>query len=341
MSNIEFTADWLLLLPVIIFIAYRNRRLQLHMPRRALPIICLLLALCDPAIPSRRGGMDLWVLLDRSASTGSMTERQNREWLDLIDGARPRGKDRLRVIDYATDVIPAVEGGGTELSPSRRGKTRTSTAIEYVIANQDVTRPTRILAITDGYSTESLGQTASRLSAMGIPLDYRLISPPEREDFRISGFDGPTRVQAGEAFLLEARITAMNVSEDREIPITLLRDDRELASSTITIRDGRGSIQWTDRINTGGSHRYKVRIDPEIDAYAGNNVADTWVEISAGPRILVISKYTDDPLAKAFIGQGLEAQLITDPGEVSAATLTGAKAVVCNMSGSGCHWKPR
>ena len=79
-------------------------------------------------------------------------------------------------------------------------------AIEYALSKHDTGRPTRLLMMTDGYSTEPLGRTASRLAAMGIPLDYRLIEPPAHIDYRITGLDGPTRVQAGEAFLIRARV---------------------------------------------------------------------------------------------------------------------------------------
>ncbi|MDX1680008.1 MAG: VWA domain-containing protein, partial [Akkermansiaceae bacterium] len=328
MSQIEFTYPWLLLLPVLVFLAWRCPHLQLQRPIRAIALICLLLVLCKPAIPSRWGGMDLYVLLDRSASTGGLVERQRREWRNLLEDARPAYRDRLHFIDFAEDAVPSLDGGGSELALSRRDQTRIPLAVEYALARQDSRRPTRLLVMTDGYSTEPMGITASRLSAMGIPMDYRLIEQATSIDYRITGFDGPTRVQAGEAFLLRARVAGFGSKDGEEIPITLLRDGKTLVQSSLTIHDGSGTIEWADRIDSGGSHRYRVQIQPEQDAHHGNNHAETWLEISAGPRILIVSRHPDDPLATAFKGQGLETDLRTEPSKVTPADLTGAKAVV-------------
>ena len=328
MMSLAFNPTWLLLLPVFAFLAWRCPRLGLLRPARAIAVLALVLLLCDPGFPTRRGGMDLWVLFDRSASTGEITDRQSPEWRTLLENARPSRRDRIHYIDFAEDALPAIDDGGTELAPTRRGQTRTAHAIEYVLTRQDATRPTRILAFTDGYATEPIGETAARLAAEGIPLDYRLIQPPTGEDYRITGIDAPTRVQSGEAFLLRARVEGSGGSPDAEVPIALLRDGKTIAENIVRLRDNVGSVEWADRLTSGGSRHYEIVIRPEIDAHPGNNRASTWVETTSGPRILVISRHPDDPLAAAFSSQGLETDLLTEPSQATPAHLTGARAVV-------------
>jgi uncharacterized membrane protein len=328
MTHITFHPAWLLLVPVIAFLAWRCPRLGLLRPARALAVLALVLLLCDPGFPSRRGGMDLWVLLDRSVSTADITDRQSAEWRTLLEDARPSYRDRIHYIDFAEDALPAIDGGGTELAPARRGQTRTAQAINFILARQDATRPTRVLAFTDGYATEPLGETAARLAAEGIPLDYRLIQPPGGEDYRLTGIDAPTRVQSGEAFLLRARVAGSGGKPDAEVPIVLLRDGETIAESTMRLRDGVGSIEWADRLTSGGSRHYEIAIRPPTDAHPGNNRASTWVETTSGPRILVISRHPDDPLAAAFSSQGLETDLLTEPSQATSARLAGARAVV-------------
>jgi len=328
MTSLTFQPAWLLLLPVIAFLAWRCPRLGITRPLRALALVALVLLLCDPGFPSRRGGMDLWVLLDRSVSTADITDRQAMEWRTLLEKSKPSHRDRIHYVDYAEDALPAIDGGGTELSPARRGQTRTAQAIDFVVARQDTSRPTRILAFTDGYSTEPLGETASRLAAEGIPFDYRLILPPAGEDYRITAIEAPARVQSGEAFLLRARVAGSGGRPDAEIPISLLRDGETIADATIRLRDGTGTIEWADRLGSGGSRQYEIIIRPQTDAHPGNNRASTWVETASGPRILIVSRHPDDPLAAAFSSQGLETELLTDPSLATPARLAGARAVV-------------
>lgn len=328
MTHLQFTPAWLLLLPLLGFLAWRCPRLGLTRPARATALLALVLLLCNPRIPTKRGGMDLWVLFDRSASTGEIINRESAEWRTLLEDARPSSRDKIHYVDFAEDVLPAIDGGGTELSASRRGETRTARAIESVLAGQDGSRPARVLLFTDGYATEPLGETAARLAAEGVPLDYRLIQTTSGEDVRIAGIDSPSRVQPGEAFLLRVRVSAHGGRTDLTVPISLWRDGIKLADDKVQLHEGVGHVEWADRLSGGGSHRYEVIIDPQPDAHEGNNRAATWIETSSGPRIVVISPHPDDPLTTAFKSQGLDAQLYTDPAQVSPAILTGARAVV-------------
>ncbi len=330
MSNPNFTAAWLLLLPVLAFLAWRCPRLRLLRPARAITLLALILLLCDPRFPTRRGGMDLWVLLDRSASTGDIVNRGSQEWRNLLEKARPSGRDRIHYIDFAEDALPAIDGGGTELPPSSQSQTRTARAIDTVLARQDSKRPTRLLLFTDGYATEPLGDVASRLAAEGVPLDFRLIQTTGTLDFRITGIEAPSRVQPGEAFLIRARVAVTGSKADTTVPIMLMRDGKAISENTIPLRDGVATMEWADRLNQQGAHQYEVIIRPPQDAHPGNNRASTWIETASGPRILVISKHPDDPLAAAFAAQGLQTELITDPAAATPSMLTGARAVVIN-----------
>jgi len=324
----DATYAWLLLLPVFVFLAWRLPRLGLARPARALAVLALVVLLCDPGFPSRRGGMDLWVLFDRSDSTADLVERQAAEWRALLEKARPTGRDRIHFIDFAEDALPAVDGGGTELAPARRGQTRTAHAVDYVLTRHDDKRPTRLLVFTDGHATEPLGDVAARLAAEEVPLDFRLIQPPAAGDYRITGFDAPARVQAGEAFLLRARVAASLGTTETEVPVSLLRDGRTIAEGTVRLREGAGMIEWADRVGSGGVRRYEVMIRPQSDAHPGNNRAVMWVETASGPRVLLISRHPDDPLAAAFSSQGLEVDLLTEPAQATPERLAGARAVV-------------
>ena len=56
------------------------------------------------------------------------------------------------------------------------------------------------------------------------------------------------------------------------------------------------------------------------------------VEIVAGPRVLLVTKYQNDPLAAILRAQGFEVTVAEKPLELTPGALTGAKAVILNLS---------
>ena len=317
--------EWLLLIPALAFAGWRWRILGLQRPRRLLILLGCVALLAEPRIPSRRGGMDLWVLLDRSASTEDLVDRNLPEWRSLLERARPSRRDTLHVLDYAAEVLPAEAGGGTSLYGNRRGQTRTALAVSQVLAAQPAGRPARILVFTDGYATEPLRETAAKLAAEGIALDYRLIQPPVADDVRIASLELPARVQLGESFVLRLAVVG---SGSRVVPLTLRRDGQPAGNSTVTLREGRGSVEIVDHLSQPGAHRYEAEILPEYDSHPGNNRASRWVEVVGGPRVLLVTRYPDDPLAEAFRTQGLTVDVVTDPQLADEGRLAGARAAV-------------
>jgi len=320
--------EWLLLLPAFAFLAWRRPELRLTRPGRAIALFALIVLLCDPMVPSRRGGMDLWVLIDRSDSTKDMVDRELPEWRSLLERSRPSRGDRIHYIDYAQDALPALDGGGTELAPTRRGQTRTAHAIDYVLTRHDPGRPTRILAFTDGYATEPLDDVAAKLIVEGIPLDYRLMRSPEAEDYRITEFEVPSRVQAGENFLIRVRVAGTGSAS--ALPISLRRGESVVAEGVVELEEGTGSIEWIDRLDSSGGHVFEAVIHPENDAHSGNNRATAWVEVTGGPRLLLITRHPDDPIAEALAGQGFDVDVLTDPAAAAPERLAGARALVLN-----------
>lgn len=317
--------EWLLLIPALAFAGWRWRTLGLQRPRRALILLGIVALLVEPRVASRRGGMDLWVLLDRSASTEDLVDRSLAEWRDLLDRARPSRRDTLHILDYAAEVVPAEAGGGTSLYGNRRGQTRTALALSHVLAAQAAGRPARVLVFTDGYATEPLRECAAKLAAEGVALDYRLIQPPVADDVRIAGLELPARVQLGEAFVLRLAVVG---SGNRVVPVTLRRDGQAAGNASIALREGRGVVEIVDHLGQSGAHRYEAEILPEHDSHPGNNRASRWVEVVGGPRVLLITRYPDDPLAEAFRAQGLTVDLVTDPQAADEGRLAGARAAV-------------
>ena len=89
------------------------------------------------------------------------------------------------------------------------------------------------------------------------------------------------------------------VLEHIEDPV-LRRNGQTLTESSVTLVNGSATVEFTDRITRGGGFEYQAEIRPEKDAHPGNNRATRWIEITGGPRIILATRYQDDPVAKAL-----------------------------------------
>ena len=169
--------QFLLLIPLLIVLGWFVRRFALWKPVRALLLLLLILALCDPLVRLRNGGIDLWVLLDRSSSAEELVSPNVEEWRSLLERSKPGSRDELRFIDYAAEVVPTVNAE-TAVFPGNREETKSALAIRSTLARAEPNRHHRILLFTDGFSTEPLTGILDKLLEQDSP---RLPTPARGE----------------------------------------------------------------------------------------------------------------------------------------------------------------
>ncbi len=318
--------QFLFLLPIWLLLGWRFRRLELWRPLRAVVLLLLTLLLCDPRVSLKSGGIDLWVLLDRSRSAQDLVDAGELEWRTLLERTRPSERHGLHFLDYAGEVIPLGRGEGAIYSGDR-DQTRTALALHEALARMDPKRHNRVLLFSDGYSTEPLSGAAAKLIEAGAPLDYRLLRSPESVDYRVAAVEMPERVQFGEPFIVEARLAG---TADGTVPIEIFRGESRLYAGEIAVKGGVGRFRFSDRIAEPGGHRYAVSIAPANDAHPGNNRRERWIEITGGPRLLLVTAYQDDPLAPVLRAQGFDVVVVENPLSLNPGALTGARAVILN-----------
>lgn len=322
---IRFAApEWFLLVPLLLIVGFAWRRLKLWLPLRALCLVLLVMALTQPEIRRLGRGLDLWVLVDRSASAADGMAARLGEWETLL--SRSKGfDDRLFFVDFAD--VPVVRAQGTGDYSESVQATRTQLALRHALAQMSTGRASRVLAITDGFSTEPLGDIGERLIRQHVGLDYRLVAPPSAIDYGIDDLRLPARVQPGEPFILELDVSG---TPDATVPFAVRRDGQALSTGSVVVRDGKGQARFTDRLATGGAHHYEVRLTPAEDARVGNNRAQNWIEVTAGPRLLLVTNYPDDPVAGILRRQGFDVLATTEYSSLNAGSLTGVRAVILN-----------
>jgi len=317
--------QWLLLVPLLIALAFWLPRLKLWQPWRALVAVCLVIALAQLSWQQRGAGLDLWVLVDRSASAEEGIAQQIDEWEAILRNSKGSA-DRIHFIDYGQEAMLRGDQETQEYSGSTQ-TTDTALAIRDALGRAESDRSNRILILTDGYSTSPLDRLSTLLREKEVAMDYRLTVPESSEDYQVADLRLPTRVRIGEPFLVEVLVTG---NEDKDIPYKLTRNGAELIAKDVTVENGMARLRFTDRIDEPGAHQYEMRLSPETDALAGNNIRQRWVEVASGPRILVITNYPDDPVAESLKRQGFLVEVVSNPRELGIGDLTGTRGIIFN-----------
>jgi hypothetical protein len=317
--------EYFLLIPALALVGWFWRGLKLHSPLRAVLLVLAVVALTEPVIQHQQNSLDLYVLLDRSDSTEGLIDKGLPEWQRLLESSKPSRRDTLRFINYAGEVAE-LGADGSSFTGSRK-LTKTGLALQSIAAQTDEKRPSRALLFTDGYSTEPLHEAAAQMQARGISLDFRLIREETENDARIARIGFPERVQVGEPFLISITVRG---ARDATFPLVLRRNGQTLTESSVTLTNGLATVEFTDRIPRGGGFEYQAEIRPDNDAHPGNNRATRWIEITGGPRIVLATRYQDDPAAKALEALDFTVETVTDPSKLKPGLIAGARAVILN-----------
>jgi uncharacterized membrane protein len=320
--------EWLALLPILMLAGWMLPRLGLWRPLRIILLALITLTLAQPQWRKLEDGMDLWVLLDSSVSAEKPMAKGLAEWEKLLEKHRGRN-DRLHYLNYASEVMRR-GAEGAELYERNRQSTQTGLAITQALTlagRESKGRPTRVLVLSDGYSTEPLHGIAEKLTRQGVEMDYRVVRDPEPTDFRVAALNIPTRSQLGEPFLIEIEVRG---TRDGKVPLTVLRDGRELKTTDVEVRLGSGRIRFTDRIGSAGVAHYEALIAPPVDAFPGNNRHEAMIEIAGDPRVLLLTSYLDDPVAQTLQRQGFTVETVTNLRSLRPGQMAGAKCVILN-----------
>lgn len=322
--------EWFLLLPLLAAAGWFWRGLRLEKPLRLLCLIFIVLPLVKPEVRRQGDGLDLWVMVDRSDSAWDLLRPRVAEWETILNKSKGPD-DHLFFVDFAAEAVTRgaelKAGADGQTYDGLRNATRLNSAAAFALAQMPPDRAARMLALTDGYSTEPLDGLAERLVKQAVPLDYRLPPRETLNDYRVAAFILPRRAQLREALLGEAVVLG---GRDATVPVEIFRNGQNIGRREVAVKDGVGRLRFTDRIAAPGACHYEIRLLPADDAIAGNNAASQWVEVQGGPRVLLVTAYQDDPLAEVLRVQGFEVQMVSALGELNIGSLSGAKVVVLN-----------
>lgn len=254
--------EWLLLIPLFAAAGWYWRGLRLEKPLRVVCLLLVTLLLCQIQVRRHGDGLDLWVLVDRSDSAKDLLMPKLEEWEAILERSK-KAADRLHFVDFADEAVTRgaqLRAGSTDFAGNTRA-TRINSAAGHALAQMRHERASRLLVLTDGYSTEPLDGLTERLGSQGVPLDYRLAAQPAKNDWRIAAFVLPRRVQLREAFLAEVVVLA---DQDGKVPLELFRNGASIGKRDVEVVNGVGRLRFTDRLSGAGAFRYQATLLPRM-----------------------------------------------------------------------------
>ena len=284
----------------------------------------MLFCLSEPHLEQLEKGMDLYVLVDRSDSAEAHLEDKIGEWEELLEkGKGPH--DRIFYIDYGKDILPRIRKNERELING--SETLTGEAVFKALSLAKSDRHSRILVLSDAFSTDSLAGLHNKLIKQEIALDYRLLHYSLDQDIQVKPLLLPERVMPGEKFVIEAFFEG---PEGQKFNYTLLRNGSEVDKGTLQIVGNRAYLKKGDSLLSGGIHKYEIQVSSPNDQHAGNNRAQALIEVKGGPRVVLLSTYKNDPFVPVLKKQGFDVKLYNDFRQLNATTLSGARLAIIN-----------
>jgi Mg-chelatase subunit ChlD len=285
-------------------------------------ILTLLMVLGGARLSMEGQNPKLMVLLDLSESCRSQVQKTWSEWSRLLNSSRPVGVE-LEVLSFAEhmNLHPALES-----DLGRGDRTPLAQHLSLVADRVDQGQNSKVLLLSDGWSTEPLEGLLEPMLQKGQALYWKQVYHRPELDARVSRFTLPEDVAPGESFLLDMEVEGPS----GEHFVELSRNGQSLGRHAIQIRAGWGRLRLRDQMEHPGRYLYEVELLAKGDAMLANNRRSRYLDVRGQGGILLISPYTSDPLANVWRASGLKVQQVLQPETLRPGQLFGVQAVVLN-----------
>jgi Mg-chelatase subunit ChlD len=299
---------------------------------RAVTMLLLVAALAGPRVATIEDGLDVLLVVDRSASMPAGGERAASDAaLRIAAAASPR--DRLGIVTFGADPkierAPAVAAGITTFAaPVDTDGSDLGSAIELAATLVPTNRQGALIVISDGADNGRDPLAAARSAASrAIPIFTRTVALAERDRVAILDLDVPDRVAVAEPYQIRAMVHA---SEPIDVAFRLLADGVAIASGRRELTTGTQSLLFRDLHDEPGIRTLRLELSVPGDGRPGNDHASAALAIGRPRSILVVNHDGAESAVSAGLrGAGLEVHVAAperlDP---SPAGLARHRAVV-------------
>ena len=272
---------------------------------RASAYTLVVLALAGVALSARLPSDRLSVIaaIDRSESIDAEGREWQQRYLDQVAAALAPG-DELGVVVFGKDARVARPPGRPETTdlatpPVSATATDIGTALQTAMALFPPESERRLVLLSDGNETRgnSVAQIARAVRA-NVSI-YAAVPPHTRAaDVAVEKLAVAPLVAEGSVF--PVRVILRNQAAARPVVLSLLIDDEQVGTESITLQPGLNAVEIPYRMTGPGSHRLRAQVLAAGDAISGNNYRETTLMIGGKSRILLVTTQPRSPLANVL-----------------------------------------
>jgi uncharacterized membrane protein/Mg-chelatase subunit ChlD len=282
---------FLLLIPVVLLLARTGWPRGMAGALRCLALVLVITALARPGCTLTGHGRDVVIVVDRSRSMPSGSDRHAEELIREVE-KHAGSHDRTGIISFGRSAeVERAPAEAAHFAGFQRDIDATGSDLAAALHLADQILPhdreASVLVLSDGLATGSDARVPARvLAERGVPVDFRLLSRTGTEgDIAVRSLDLPAQVAPGEPFQLSASIYA---SHDASVPYVLRRGTEILASGTATLHAGNNPLAFRDRVDSAGLAEYSLDLTGLHDAIPENDHGRGVMRVSANKRVLVV-----------------------------------------------------
>lgn len=233
------------------------------------------------------------------------------------------------LVDRAPNTEPNLRRVWSEPEPDA---TNIEEAVQLGMALLPAETQKRLVLLSDGGENEGDALRAAQLAASrDIPIEFvDLGTTLAGGEALVAGLRVPDSVRDGQEMPLVAVVES---NQPQRATMRIFADQDVVFEEQVELDVGVNEIPVRVMANGQGFHRYRVQIEPELDARVQNNESSALVYIQGPPRVLLVANSTDDVanLAAALQATGVAADVVAPasmPADLAGLSAYGAIALV-------------
>ena len=345
-TRIEVSQPWWLLALAVVPYAYWIWRRYTLLPGvsrqqrfvpalRALSLILLVLASAQSTVWAPRPGVDVYVLIDASASIPPSERSRAQQAVESLAGLLGP-YDRMAVYAFGRDTVLTGTYGRNSASPASMAApdptaTDVSRAIMLALDRAGAGGNARILLLSDGVETTGDAGALGRVAALRrIPIDVLPLARQHAAEVMVEDLLAPATVVSGDPYSVRAVLVS---SVPTVSALRLYRDGTLIASRTVELASGHNVVAFEglkEEATNGEGVAYELWIDPLDDEFLENNVGYALVRAQADNQVLIVARErtAGDRVAALLKEHGIATDVRTSGALPPGPLLAGYRAVL-------------
>ncbi|UCF09976.1 MAG: hypothetical protein JSW65_07925, partial [Candidatus Bipolaricaulota bacterium] len=283
-------------------IVYRKQWIAL-LPA-AVAAALLLAALAGPHRIMENAHGRIAFLVDRSPSVRRTTsvEELSERMAAVASGHPERDVSVICFAERAATATAPTAVALVEAASEPLGEaTDPSSALSLALALQRPGEPLQLVLLSDGRFTGGADEAVAKAQQAGAAISCIPVGNAVLEDVAVTALDLPSEVAPGQPFAVR-----FDVRAERPGPATVAvyRGNELLHTSTEPLVRGINRFTIHDELLLEGGYEYRVVVRRASDVWVENDTLAAFTRTSDTPRILLVTKEDDPPVAALLEGSG-------------------------------------